>query len=728
MSAPRELVFLDDEYYVHATSSRVDDRKRVLKQGDTFGVFDRFGDVHPFGQGEHGIYHQDTRFLSRWELLIDGQRPLLLNSIVTHGTSIFAVDLTNVDLYDGDRVVAPRGEIHIFRGKLLWGRECYEQIRITNFAHQQIRMPLTVVFGADYSDIFEVRGLARDRKGTLQPPSVEERGVVLSYQGLDGVLRSTRLTSTIRPDRIEGDQMSFSLTLEAGAEVSIGFTISCEAEEPQPRRVSLSFEQVERKNREAAEQLARHECRIHTANEQFNDWLNRSFADLRILSTKTDEGVYPYAGVPWYSTIFGRDGLITALQTLWINPQIARGVLDVLASRQATETVPEQDAEPGKIVHEVRRGEMAALKEVPFGQYYGTVDATPLFLMLAARYFDQTGDLDYARQLWPNVERALAWIDLHGDKNEDGFIDYLRQAARGLANQGWKDSWDSVSHEDGSFATGAIALCEVQGYVYAGKRGAARLARALRKPDLAEKLEKQAATLRQRFNERFWCDDLGTYAIALDGERRPCRVRSSNAGHVLFAGLATPERARRTAKTLMAEDSFSGWGIRTLSRLEKRFNPMSYHNGSIWPHDTAIIAAGFARYGFRRQAVALMQGLFDATLFLDEHRLPELFCGFRRRGGQGPTLYPVACLPQAWASGAVFMLLQACLGISFRQDKPQIRFTQPMLPEFLPWVRLENLRVGDGTVDLLLHRHPRDVSINVLRSEGDVGVAVHLEP
>jgi glycogen debranching enzyme len=727
MSAPRELVFLDDEYYVHATSSRVDDRKRVLKQEDTFGVFDRFGDVHPFGQGEHGLYHQDTRFLSRWELLVGGKRPLLLNSIVTHGTSIFAVDLTNTDLYDGDRVVAPRGEIHIFRGKLLWGRECFEQIRITNFSHQEIELPLSILFAADYSDIFEVRGLTRDKKGELQPASIGERGVVLSYKGLDGAIRTTRLHSTMRPDDIDQERMSFSLTLEAGSEISIGFTMSCELEgQFAPGR--LSFEQVERNTREAAERLSLHECRIHTANEQFNDWINRSSADLRMLATKTDDGVYPYAGVPWYSTIFGRDGIITALQTLWINPEIARGVLDVLAARQASEMLPEQDAEPGKIVHEVRRGEMAALKEVPFGRYYGTVDATPLFLMLAARYFDQTGDVAYVRELWPHVERALEWIDVYGDKDDDGFIEYLRQSARGLANQGWKDSFDSVSHSDGSFATGSIALCEVQGYVYAGKRGAARLARALRKNGLADSLDKQAATLRQRFNERFWCEDLGTYAIALDGEKRPCRVRSSNAGHVLYAGLATQERARRTAKTLMAEDSFSGWGVRTLSRLESRFNPMSYHNGSIWPHDTALIAAGFARYGFRQQAVELMQGLFDATLYLDEHRLPELFCGFRRRAGQGPTLYPVACLPQAWASGAVFMLLQACLGISFKQDKPQIRFTQPMLPEFLPWLRLENLRVGDGTVDLMLRRHPRDVSINVLRSEGDVGVAVHLEP
>ena len=727
MSASRELVFVDDEYYIHATSSRVDDRKRVLKQGDTFAVFDRHGDIHPYGHGGHGIYYRDTRFLSRLELVVAGHRPLLLNSSVTHDTAIFAVDLTNVDLYEGDQLLAPNGVIHIFRGTLLWGRACLEQVRITNFGHREIRLPITIGFAADYADIFEVRGLERKRRGRIRPPDVSEQAVVLCYDGLDGTTRRTKLHCSVRPAAVTADEFSFEFNLPPGAEVSFCVTVSCEVETDPPQE-RLSFDNVERRNREALEQLASDECRIYTANEQFNDWINRSLADLRMLVTKTEEGAYPFAGVPWYSTIFGRDGIVTALQTLWINPQLSRGVLDVLSALQAKEILPDQDAEPGKIVHEVRRGEMAALKEVPFGLYYGTVDATPLYVMLAARYFEQTGDLDHIRQLWPHVERALQWIDEYGDKDGDGFVEYRRQAARGLANQGWKDSYDSVSHADGSLATGAIALCEVQGYVYDAKRRAAKLARALRKPELAEQLERAAAGLRQRFNERFWCDDLGTYAIALDGEKRACRTRTSNAGHVLFSGLATPERARRTAARLMAKDSFTGWGIRTLSRAEARFNPMSYHNGSVWPHDTALIGAGFARYGLRKQSARLLHGLFDATMALDERRLPELFCGFRRRHGQGPTRYPVACLPQAWASGSVFMLLQACLGISFRQDKPQIRFTQPMLPDFLPWIRLENLRVGNGTVDLMLRRHPKDVSINVLRSEGDIGVAVHLEP
>lgn len=728
MSASRELVFVDDEYYIHATSSRVDDRKRVLKQGDMFAVFDRLGDIHPYGHAGHGLYCCDTRFLSRFELAVGGSRPLLLNSGVTHDTAIFAVDLSNVELRDGEHLVAPSGDVHLFRGTLLWERGCFQQLRITNFGERHLRLPIVIEFGADFVDIFEVRGLERDKKGKLLPPEVSERAVVLGYEGLDGVRRRTRIACSLPPDTITNDEMSFEFELVPGAEITLCVTISCELDGQRPP-VGLTFEDVERKNKRALADLAADECSIHTANDQFNDWINRSFADLRMLTTSTPNGLYPFAGVPWYSTIFGRDGLITALQTLWVNPRMARGVLDVLGALQADGIDPERDAEPGKIVHEVRNGEMAALKEVPFGLYYGTVDATPLFVMLAARYFDQTGDIEHLRELWPRIERALTWIDEHGDKDDDGFVEYLRQTSRGLANQGWKDSFDSVSHSDGVLATGAIAPCEVQGYVYDAKCRAAQLARTLgRRDDLAKRLEREAAELRKRFNEKFWCDDLGTYATALDGEKRACRIRTSNAGHVLYAGLAPPQRARRVAAQLMSKDSFTGWGIRTLSRGEARFNPMSYHNGSVWPHDTAIIGAGFARYGFRRQAVRLLQGLFDATMSLDERRLPELFCGFRRRYGQGPTRYPVACSPQAWASGSVFMLLQACLGISFHREKPQIRFTQPMLPKFLPWIRIENLRAGDAVVDLMLRRHPKDVSINVLRSEGDVSVAVHLEP
>ncbi len=729
-----EVVRISDTFYILSTSARIDDRTQVLKQGDTFAIFDRFGDIETLGMGEFGIYHQDTRFLSGLVLRIAGQRPLLLSSTIKDDNAILAVDLMNPDLWQDGELAIPRGTLHIFRTKVLWDSACHERLRLHNYGRAEAAFSLSLAFDADFVDIFEVRGAEREQRGCRLPTERSSDMLVLGYKGLDGRVRRTRIAFEPAPAELHETGAVFEFRLPPGGEASVRWAVACEERAvtsthevqrgDEPVGHSLWYEEAARAAVDALETARAGDPRVFTSNEQFNDWLNRSASDLYLMETSTAWGEYPYAGVPWYSTPFGRDGIITALQYLWYNPAIARGVLTYLAATQADAEIPEQDAQPGKILHETRAGEMAALGEVPFGRYYGTVDATPLYVMLAGAYLERTGDLELISQLWPNIERALSWIDIYGDADNDGFVEYASRARQGLIHQGWKDSHDSVFHADGTLAHGPIALCEVQGYVFAARQAAASIASAMGNTDRAKALRLQADTLREHFERTFWCDDLATYALALDGEKRPCRVRTSNPGHCLYTGIVSTERAYRTAATLTSELAFSGWGIRTVSASESRYNPMSYHNGSIWPHDNSIIAAGFARYGLRDHAAAVLTGLFDASLFFDLHRMPELFCGFRRRPGESPTHYPVSCSPQAWASGACWLLLQACLGLEIRGAQRKVSFTKPFLPPFLEDVRIEDLVVGDATVDLELVRHDGDVGVNVLRRDGEVEVGV----
>jgi glycogen debranching enzyme len=443
---------------------------------------------------------------------------------------------------------------------------------------------------------------------------------------------------------------------------------------------------------------------------------------LRLLTTNTDDGPYPYAGTPWYSTTFGRDALITALQVLWLDPSIARGVLRRLARFQAESHDADADAQPGKILHEMRGGEMAALREIPFARYYGSVDSTPLFILVAGAYLDATADKDFLIEIWPSVLRALDWIDSSGDPDGDGFVEYARETESGLSNQGWKDSHDAIFHRDGNLAEGPIALAEVQAYVYAAKIAASRMAADLGDHERAGVLQQQAEALRTRFEDRFWSDDIGCYALALDGRKRPVETRSSNAAHLLMTGIASPARAARIAEQMLTPSFFSGWGVRTIATSEARYNPMAYHNGSIWPHDNAMITAGFARYGFRDHIQPIFDGLLGAALEMDQRRLPELFCGFRRRPGRAPILYPVACAPQAWASGAMLHILSALLGLKIDAAARTIILSSPRLPESVGTVSVRDLRVGGGSADFVLRNNGGTVIADVTNSRGGAKV------
>jgi glycogen debranching enzyme len=729
-----DRIQIGDQWYVAATSARPEDNSQVLKHEQSFVLFDRFGDIQALGSSDEGLYHDDTRFLSHQELTVDGARPLHLGSNTKDDSSLLLIELMNPDMRSSGpqgEVDVPKGTLHIFRAKLLFQCRCYEHIRFTNYGLVHVCAHVGMTFAADFVDLFEVRGIKRARRGERLPAVVGAAEVALPYRGRDARLRRTRLCFDPRPARLSAAAAGFDIDLAPGQECHLYCTVVCEYEdEPGAEDDNgvvtsrLHYERALRRSNAERISTQQERCTIETSNPLVNLWIDRSLSDLAMLTTELPTGPYPYAGVPWYSTTFGRDGAITARECLWIDPSAAKGVLAFLASTQATVEDAERDCEPGKILHEARRSEMARTHEIPFGRYYGTADATPLFVALAGAYHRRTGDTAFIRSIWPNILHALEWIERYGDRDGDGFVEYARSSSEGLVQQGWKDSQDSIFHADGELAEAPIALCEIQAYVYEAKLMASDLARLMGDAILSQRLCAEAVALKSRFEAAFWCEHLNTYAIALDGAKRKCEVAASNAGHALWTGIASRACAERIAVGLTAPDFFSGWGIRTLAATQARYNPMSYHNGSVWPHDNALIAVGMARYGYTEAAVRILTGMFEASLHFNQHRLPELFCGFPRRQGEGPTLYPVACSPQAWAAAAVLALLQACLGIDLDLDKRALSLHSPRLPPFIDWIRIERLKLGEASVDVILNRYRNNVGIDILRRDGDIAIGV----
>ncbi len=713
-------------YHVGASSTLGERRLHALKGGDTFGVFDQNGNILAGPDIADGLYHRDTRYLSRLDLRLNGFAPLLLSSTLRDNNATLTCDMTNPDyVRDDGQVELPHDSLHLRRSRFIFADRCHERVLVRNFSETTTAITIAIGFDADFADLFEARGMKRARHGRMLPAAVDGDTVTLGYEGLDRRTRRTRLRFSPMPDEIDAAGAVFRFSLDPQKRRILHVEISFDPPGTVPVHSAAEaflFSLVEA--RRALRLSSARATAIESSNEIFNEAIRRSIADLYMLLTDKETGPFPYAGVPWYSTAFGRDSIITAMHALWLDPQIARGVLMFLAANQADAVDPAADAEPGKILHEVRNGEMAALGEVPFGRYYGSVDSTPLFIWLAGLYLARTGDLPTARTLWPHVERGLAWIDEYGDRDRDGFVEYGRRNADGLLNQGWKDSFDSVFHADGALADGPIALCEVQGYVFAAKEAAASIARALGLGQRSGVLAAEAEALQARFEASFWCEEIDTYAIALDGAKRPCRVRSSNAGHLLLTGICRADRAVRVSRGLMSRNFFSGFGIRTIAAGEARYNPMAYHNGSIWPHDNALIALGFARYGLKDEAERVFAALFDAAFHIEMRRLPELFCGFARESGLGPVRYPVACSPQAWATTTIPALVQASLGISFEPGTQTVHFDRPRLPTFLDEVVLHNLQSGGARGTVHLKRVEGEVALNVLRREGGLRVQI----
>lgn len=693
--------------------------KRVLNHSNTFGVFNAHGDIiNHSPQGLQGIYHKGTRFVSHLELRLNGIQPILLGSTIKEQNEMLSVDLTNPKYKSPEGKVMPQGQIHIMRNKFIRDGGCYEEIDIANYHSEGCRLEIAIGLQSDFKDIFQLRGTERPKMGNFVSNGSEPG----KYVGLDGIDRWIEIETFPKLSESNHQQLKYTLDLAAGEQFRFHYALKFHVEHDSSPN---SYEGAKLKLKDDMSYHKELMAGVRTGNEQFTHWINRSRTDLISLLAQTDRGFsYPYAGVPWYNTAFGRDGILTAFQTLWLAPNISRNVLLFLAQNQATEENPAKDAEPGKIVHEMRDGEMANTGEIPFDKYYGTIDATPLFIMLAGDYYLRTGDLKTIEKIWPNIENAMHWIDNYGDIDKDGFVEYIHKSHNGLANQGWKDSNDSVNDEHGRLAEPPIALCEVQAYVYGAKRKAAKMAKALGL-EVYKVWKESAARLKQNFNEKFWDEDLQCYVLALDGKKNPCRVKSSNAGQCLLTGIVDASKAGKLARTLLSKEMFSGWGIRTLAEDAPRYNPMSYHNGSVWPHDVALIAEGLSRYGFKDEVHQLMTGLFDASLFIEYQRLPELFCGFPRRGGEGPTDYPVACSPQAWSVASVFMLLKACLCIDVDATKKVIYFNDPKLPPYLDFIQIKDLSIGKkGDICIEIYRHSNDVGIIVKGKPDDWEVRI----
>ncbi|CAN5791917.1 amylo-alpha-1,6-glucosidase [soil metagenome] len=736
----------------------------VLKHDSLFLLTDSFGDVHRDSRGL-GLYAGDTRVLSHYELRINGARPVVLRagSAASYGSTI---QLTNPDFLRDPRdkldpeVVLRRQSLGVVRERLI-SEGFGERIRIDNFTTHPERCSLTLRLDADFADIFEVRGVIRPERGRRLPDVAHDDALNFSYVGLDGHRRRTRLrfSEPIRvvpaamsveevdgcvrrgapwPDAMAQAEMTgqillaFDWTLPPGGHRVLDITVRAESEEAGDLGASASDDGPRPVLGEAAEAAHRSwsigSAAISTSDASAERAFNRALSDLRLLvnSGPAPGERYVAAGVPWFSCLFGRDAIITALQLLPVRPQVARDALLVLARLQATANDDWRDAQPGKILHELRTGELAAAGEIPHTPYYGSVDATPLWLVLLGEYQRWTGDDALVERLWPKALAAMGWIETYGDVDGDGLVEYQRHSSRGLINQGWKDSADANRHRDGTLAKAPLALVEVQAYVYRARRELARLARSRGDSDLAARQDRAATDLAAAIEASFWMEDVGTYAMALDADKEQVDAVASNAGHVLWCGAATPERARRVAASLLGPGLWSGWGIRTLSAEMAGYNPIGYHLGTVWPHDNAIAAAGLFRYGLNAEAAQVASAMLQATAYFRDARLPELFCGFDRARSSYPVPYPVACSPQAWAAGSLFHLLGSMLGLEPNATAGELVLHAPTLPDWLPEVRLENLRVGDSVVDLLVRRSDDSAGVEVLRRTGDLSVVVRL--
>ena len=701
----------------------------VIKQEDLFFLAEPDGCVPLESPQGFGLYYHDCRYLNGYHMTLGGQRPLAL---VANGAAGFSAifELTNADIEHGRKHV-DKEHVGIKWVRTLVSKELalYDVITVQNFAPETLTLPLKLQFSAAFEDVFKVRGLVPDAPGRLHDPAWDGDTLRFRYDGRDAVTRSLAIRFEPPPQRREAAAVEYELTLEPQATCELHVTVEIAESpsrapvEPEPsaaRDVGAARRTLERKSREAQ----RRRTGIEADDELLQHLIDRALGDLHMLRTEYESEEFFAAGVPWFATLFGRDSLISALQMLAFEPGIAAQTLRLLARHQGTKVDPWRDEEPGKILHEMRFGELARINAIPHTPYYGSVDSTPLFLTVLARHAQWTGSLELFDALRDNIERALEWIDAYGDADADGYLEYRSNVDRGLINQGWKDSGDAIVNDDGSLAQAPIALVEAQGYVYLAYRELAVLFERAGDRTRAASLNAAAAELRARFNRDYWLADRGHYALALQAQQRPVAVLGSNPGHALWSGIADDDKARATCEALLRADMWSGFGVRTLSQRERRYNPIGYHLGTVWPHDNAIIAAGFKRYGFDDAAERLARGIFAAATHFNTYRLPEVFAGFARADYGVPVRYPVANHPQAWAAGSVPYFLQTLLGLVPDGFSGTLHVIRPRLPRGARALTLRGVRLNDGSASLCFRRRNGgdDVDMEILEIEGDVRV------
>jgi glycogen debranching enzyme len=696
-------------------------RKRddlTLIDGKTFLSTNPAGDITPPGAPDVGFFYRDTRFLSHLELHVNARHAIVLSSS-TEKTFVSQIELTAARATLRESFDLPENTIHIRRQQLLGTEIFFDRFTFLNFNRTEVKLSVELWFDADFADVFEVRGIRRDKHGQFYRPLLEQDCIIFCYRGRDNLLRQTVIEMSPPPTHLSEKNGRWELDLAPSQHTQIEIAVHPVVGEQESRQRSApQFSHWLSERRGRYEEWRGKVSHFSASQGAFDEVLNTAVSDFHALRiTEGKQGVLA-AGIPWFATLFGRDSLIGAYQALILDPQLAMDTLRVLARRQGTESNDWRDEEPGKILHELREGEMTLAGEVPFGPYYGSADATPLFLILLSETYNWTADGALVEELLPAAHRALDWIDRYGDIDSDGLVEYSRRSPKGLVNQSWKDSWDANMRPDGTLPPPPLAPIEVQGYVYDAKYRMSLLLRAFGDTTRADQLKREAAAMAKRI-EAYWMADSQFYAIALDAAKKPVEIVSSNPGHLLFSRAVSKQRARAIVKRLMREDMFTGWGWRTLSDAEPTFNPLSYHRGSVWPHDNSLIAHGMVLNGFRSPALEIMTSLFEAALNFRNYRLPELFCGVRRGDQDEPVQYPVSCSPQAWASGSWFLMLCSVLGIRPSAPRKELNIVEPQLPHWLDHLRIRHLRIGNSRVDLDFTRRGERTFCNVEKIEGD---------